>query len=87
MITDTLGCLVSPGWMSRAECRYMNPDVFYPSSTGKWNKKTVEAAFKVCRLCPVSLQCLEWAFEISDGHGILGGTTPEMRSQMIREAA
>lgn len=87
MITDTLECLVSPGWMAHASCRYTDPDVFYPSTTGHWNKGTMEAAFKICRTCPVAVECLNWAFEINDAHAILGGTTPEMRGRMVREAA
>jgi len=87
MITDTLECLVSPSWMAHASCRYTDPDLFYPSATGKWNKDDREAAFKICRRCPVTIDCLNWAFEIGDVHAILGATTPEMRNNMAREAA
>ena len=86
MIIDTLECMVSPKWMSEANCRKHDPDLFYPGDTGRWNVKNVEQALRVCERCPVTMKCLEWALQIGDFHGILGGTTPEMRGSMMRKA-
>lgn len=60
-------------WRSRAACRGMDTDLFFPR-----DRKAGEAAIRVCRGCPVAVECGEWA----DGHracgyrtvGVWGGT-------------
>lgn len=75
-------------WMDSANCRSIDPDLFHPGETNKWNVRSVRTALKVCGNCPVSMECLNWAFETEDMFGILGGTTPEMRARfMSGEAA
>lgn len=81
-ISDTLDCLISPPWMASANCRYTDPEIFYPTQAGKWTQ--ARAALKVCSKCPVALDCLNWAFEIGDLHAILGGTTPEQRTKFMK---
>jgi WhiB family redox-sensing transcriptional regulator len=71
--------------MAKAQCRFVNPDLFYPSITGRWSEKRIAAALKVCGKCPVTAECLAWAFETKDGHAILGGTTPDQRKTMKRK--
>lgn len=71
--------------MASANCRTVDPDLFYPAETGKWNKFTVKAAVQVCDRCPVIAECLKWAFEKEDAYGILGGTTPEQRTRILAE--
>ena len=87
MTSDTLDMLVSPPWMASANCRSTDPDIFYPTEKGKWDRIATKAALKVCANCLVNVECLQWAFDTGDVHGILGGTTPEQRGRMMREAA
>lgn len=88
VISETLDCLNSPGWMASANCRSTDPDLFYPSEKGKWHTENIRLARKVCSRCPVINECLAWSFETGDIHGILGGLTPEQRGRMMnREAA
>lgn len=87
MIDETLELMLSPTWMASANCRSSDPNLFYPTEAGKWSKFSMKAAFKICGKCPVKTECLMWAFEIGDIHGILGGTTPEMRKTMLKGAA
>lgn len=89
MVLDILDSMISPQWMSEAECRNSNPDLFYPSATGRWSQRRIREALQVCRRCPVIADCLAWAFEMKDGHAILGGTTPDQRTRMLakKEAA
>jgi len=79
-----LECLVSPKWMAEANCRSSDPDLFYPTATGRWSEKQVRIAMRVCRECRVRIECLTWAFEIDDRHGILGGTRPEERIEIMQ---
>jgi WhiB family redox-sensing transcriptional regulator len=74
-------------WMDSANCRSTDPELFHPGETNKWNHASVRHALKICGKCPVSIDCLDWAFRTEDVYGILGGTTPEQRSRFQREAA
>jgi len=44
------------------------------------------AAVAVCRTCPVKADCLAWALETRQSFGVLGGTTPDQRHAMIKNA-
>lgn len=54
-------------WMSDAACRDEDPDIFFPEKGG-----TSEAK-EVCRACPVSGQCTEFAAAIGATAGVWGG--------------
>ena len=41
----------------------------------------------ICRGCPVSAECLEWALETRVRYGIWGGTTERERRRMLRKSA
>jgi WhiB family redox-sensing transcriptional regulator len=46
-----------------------------------------EYAKKVCAECPVEEQCLEWALQNDEQHGIWGGTTPKQRMRIRKKRA
>jgi WhiB family redox-sensing transcriptional regulator len=48
----------------------------------------IREAKKICAGCPVAAQCLVAALEINvtDDHGVLGGTTPLERRKLRRKA-
>jgi WhiB family redox-sensing transcriptional regulator len=71
-----------PAWTERANCATTDPAIFFPPKGGR-----VRAARKVCASCPVVAQCLEFALEIDDRHGIYGGLTVEQREQVRRKRA
>ena len=71
-------------WQQKALCREVDPDLFFPEDGG------VGAAKKVCSLCPVKPQCLEWALGQSsdeDEYGILAGVGPRTRREMRQAVA
>lgn len=47
---------------------------------------TPEEAAKACAGCPVIAECLERALRTGETFGIWGGTTPEQRQRMRRNA-
>ncbi len=57
-------------WMSQGKCRDMNPDVFFPS-----DGVGVQAAQRVCLVCPVKAPCLEYALAHHIHEGVWGGTS------------
>jgi WhiB family transcriptional regulator, redox-sensing transcriptional regulator len=73
--------LTEKNWRLLAACRSIDPDLFFPiSSSGK----SVEQAAKakaVCDCCLVRRQCLAFALQTRQAHGIWGGLTAEERSQ------
>lgn len=41
-------------------------------------------ALKVCRRCPLMVECGEWAIEHSEPYGLWGGLTPDQRAAARR---
>jgi len=69
-------------WMDAAECATVDPELFYLTPHENDTSLRVRQAVRICENCPVIEDCLEYAFEIDDQWGILGGKTPTMRSRM-----
>jgi WhiB family redox-sensing transcriptional regulator len=88
MISDTLAVLDSPGWMAKAVCQYVNPEMFYSEHEHSlWRKDRVARAKAVCRVCSVRAECLTWALKVEDAHAILGGKTPQERTEIRKRLA
>jgi WhiB family redox-sensing transcriptional regulator len=65
-------------WRNYAACRDVDPDLFFPLGTSGSSLLQIEEARQICRTCPVSAPCLEWALD--SGHaGVWGGTTEDER--------
>ena len=68
----------SRAWVRHGLCfASPTPDLWFPE-TGQ--RKAAAAAEAVCRVCPVSSDCLTYALELGIQHGIWGGTVPEERN-------
>ena len=66
-------------WMNDAECKKLNPEVFFPS-----DGVGVSAAQRVCAECPVKAECLEYALTYRIEHGVWGGASERERRRMLR---
>lgn len=66
-----------PAWMQRAACVDHDAKIFFPENDGD-----AAAAASVCRVCPVRIDCLEYAFDNDERYGIWGGTTPLARERL-----
>ncbi|WP_181808464.1 WhiB family transcriptional regulator, partial [Streptomyces shenzhenensis] len=69
-------------WRDHAECRYEDPDLFFPIGTTGPSLHQTRRAKAVCERCPVREPCLRWAMETGQagnvevfGHdgAVLGG--------------
>jgi WhiB family redox-sensing transcriptional regulator len=72
-------------WMAEGNCRLHPPSTFFPS-----DGVGVDRARKICRDCPVSSMCLEYALEQRIDHGVWGGCSERERRRILkrrREAA
>jgi WhiB family redox-sensing transcriptional regulator len=76
-------------WQDRAACRGMDVLLFFgPDDEPRQPREIREAKAKaVCKLCPVRVQCLDYALRNSIRHGIWGGLNEEERARERRRRA
>jgi WhiB family redox-sensing transcriptional regulator len=80
---DDLFSLNRQTWQAKAACRDIeNPDIFFAEHPGA-NKSTNEAK-KICKQCPVRIDCLEYAITNDERYGIWGGVSPGGMSEYRR---
>ena len=58
-------------------CAQTDPEVFFPELGG-----TVRPAKAVCRRCEVRDDCLTWAMETGEPHGVWGGLSERERMRL-----
>ena len=58
------------------------PEPFFPE---KGESDLARAAERVCATCPVTAECLNFAFLVGADFGIFGGTTAEERRTLLRD--
>jgi WhiB family redox-sensing transcriptional regulator len=63
-------------WQVRANCRGLDPDLFFPE-----RGEDARSAKAVCAGCTVRAQCLSEAIE-DERHGIWGGTSERERRRI-----
>jgi hypothetical protein len=71
-----------PDWHADANCRGLDPELFFPSVG-----QTSEEAKRVCRACDVQVECLTFALNNGEKHGIWGGksrTTTIIRVERLQ---
>jgi WhiB family transcriptional regulator, redox-sensing transcriptional regulator len=73
--------------MDHGACQAAEPELFFPLSAAGPAVAQVAAAKAVCRGCPVRAECLDYAMQTAQDHGIWGGTTEEERRQARRGQA
>ncbi|MBT9255407.1 WhiB family transcriptional regulator [Phycicoccus sp. KQZ13P-1] len=73
-----------PEWMERSACRGEDPELFY---AGTGDKAAIAAARRICRPCEVRADCLTYALQIDDRHGIWGGLTTGQRARLRKKRA
>jgi len=61
------------------------PDVFYPEETTQPSYST-KSALMICERCPIIDDCLSYALEAKEQHGIWGGMTAHQRNQLRRKS-
>ena len=74
-------------WLSAGACQSADPEIFFPVSGSGAAAPQIEQALRICADCRVRRECLEFAMNNSEMHGIWGGTTPEDRTRARRSEA
>jgi len=67
------------GWTGLAECATSDPDAWFP---GSYDTATAAMARRICQGCPVRPECLAYALDTAEEHGIWGGLDPAERAQL-----
>lgn len=60
-------------WRARGACISADPDLFFPISTIGASSRQVARAKAVCARCAVRAECLQYALDSGQVHGIWGG--------------
>lgn len=76
------------GWTDLAECRGMDPELFYP---GRGRADELAAAVAVCNRCVMRAACLDDALAHETGYdgqryGVRGGLSARARKYAARDA-
>lgn len=80
-------------WRQRSACSDAtvlfpaSVDLFFPANGAGLNVLLAKEAKAVCSRCPVKEQCLQWALDTNERHGIWGGKTDDERRSLKRRAA
>ena len=64
-------------WQDDALCATTDPDAFFPDIRDK-----ATTAKTICGMCEVRTECLTYAIENREEHGVWGGTTEQERTAM-----
>jgi WhiB family redox-sensing transcriptional regulator len=70
---------VRMNWREDAACGDADPDLFFPIGATGNALRQIDEAKRICRFCPVQIQCLAWALENGVTDGVWGGATEDER--------
>jgi WhiB family redox-sensing transcriptional regulator len=68
-----------PDWRLLAACQHTDPELFFPVSGSGPSLDQVTQAKAICAGCPVRQQCLAFALNTRQDHGVWGGMSEEER--------
>lgn len=71
-------------WRHKAVCRDEDPEIWFPVGTSGPALLQIREAKAVCRRCPVSSECLEWAITSGQDSGVWGGMSEDERRAVKR---
>lgn len=83
-ITASLAALAAliPEWTTDAACAQVDPDAWFPEKGG-----STREVKKVCASCPVRTECLDFALDHDERHGVWGGVSERQRRQLKKARA
>ena len=69
-----------------AGCLSVDPELFFPVGTSGPALMQIAEAKSVCRRCPVTESCLQWALESGQDAGVWGGMSEDERRALKRRS-
>ena len=76
------------GWQWRAACRGEDAGLFFPPSRFEPKAERIVREGKakiICAVCPVRMECLEYAVRTREIHGVWGGLNEAERRALLRD--
>lgn len=67
-------------WMDNIACKGMDADLFFPSSAGVPGQQQAAEAARVCRTCPVQIECQQHRVATGATTGVWGGTAVRQKN-------
>ena len=77
-----MGAFPELPWATRAKCLQAEPDTFFPEKGG-----STREAKRICGMCEVRSECLDFALENDERFGIWGGMSERERRKLKRMAS
>jgi WhiB family redox-sensing transcriptional regulator len=82
-----------PRWKLQGLCTQSDPEHWFPDHDGDGTARRSGdevgrpgmSAKAICKRCPVVNECLQWALEQKEQHGIWGGMTTRERNRLAKE--
>jgi WhiB family redox-sensing transcriptional regulator len=71
-----------PSWVRDAKCLQADPEIFFPEKGG-----STREAKRICAMCDVRSECLDYALENDERFGIWGGLSERERRKLKRMAS
>ena len=71
-------------WQKLAICKGTDNSLFYGNENGTIAVAIARKAKQICDKCPVSYDCLTFAFENDEQYGIWGGLTAKERKAILK---
>lgn len=78
-MTDLFSLLNPQPWADKALCAEVGGDLWFPDIGEDGGPAKL-----ICASCPVQVECLQWAVDTSEQHGIYGGLSPRERQRLKR---
>jgi WhiB family redox-sensing transcriptional regulator len=73
--------LIPPAWTAQGLCAQVDPELFFPEKGG-----STRDSKDVCAVCPVRVECLTWALDHDERHGVWGGLSERERRRLRKPA-
>jgi WhiB family redox-sensing transcriptional regulator len=76
------------GWQWRAACGGQDANLFFPPGhleRADEKRERERKAKSICGICPVRIECLDYAVRIREPHGVWGGLNEIERRRLVRE--
>ena len=71
-------------WRAHAACATADPELFFPLSSGGVSYARERRAKAFCGICHVRRECLAFALETQQVHGVWGGLSERERARLAR---
>lgn len=71
-------------WRGQGACRQEDPELFFPVAQTGPALAQLDRARAICRRCPVRAECLSFALDTVQDHGVWGGTSEDERRALRR---